>query len=144
MLGQQRPALHFTWHPGKGGPPDPGSHSAQQVGYVSTQLPPPEGGGSASHHPTCQAEEQEDLHGPASSRAVQVLAGQVTTWLPATNVTYGAPAALWTLCSALHRSPSPAPWRGQILLAAREAGANMNPEEEMGTKSLITCPRSQS
>lgn len=111
MLSQQRPALHFTGHPGKGGPPDPGSHSAQQVGYVSMQLPPPEEGGSASHHPTCQAGEQEDLHRPASSRAVQVLAGQVTASLPAANVTYGAPAALWALCSALHR-PHPCTLEG--------------------------------
>ena len=74
---------------------------------MSTQLPPSEGGSGASHCPTCQAEEQEDLHGPASSRAVRVLAGQVTASLPAANVTYGAPAALWALCSALHRHPPP-------------------------------------
>lgn len=89
----------------RGRQPDPGSYSAQQVGYVSTQLPPPESGGGASHRPTCQAEEQEDLHGPASSRAVRVWAGQVTALLPAANVTYGAPAALRALCSAFHRHP---------------------------------------
>lgn len=111
MLSQQRPALHFTGHPGKGGPPDPGSHSAQQVGYVSMQLPPPEEGGSASHRPTCQAGEQQDLHRPASSRAVQVLAGQVTASLPAANVTCGAPAALWAPCSALSPDPHNSPYR---------------------------------
>lgn len=116
--------------------PDPDS---QLLGWdMCLTLPPPEGGGGASHRPTCQAEEQEDLQGPASSKNSPVLAGQVTALLPAANVTWSA-CCLRAHCAQL--STAIPPWRGQITQAAQEAGANTNPEEENGDLEFNNLPK---
>lgn len=92
--------------------------------------------GSGSHRPNARSCTW-DPHRQASCRAAQVWAWQVTVSLLAVNV----PGASCHAGSVLSSPPASA--QG-TLPAAQEAGTEINPEEEMGTPSSITCPRSQS